>query len=268
MNITIAFLSWLLDTVFAIIPRATPAREKLSQVRIVAHRGCHNSHAKENTMPAFSRAAINGVWGIEFDVRWTRDFVPVISHDENLKRVFNRDLNISDTDFSELRKQAPEVPSLRELVEAHGQQIHFMIEIKNELTTDTHAKLNNFSSALSRLTPKVDFHILSLEPQVTFPLLKDVYAPNVFLPTSLMNAKTLHKQTLHLNYAGLLGSYFLVTDKMLKNYLDNNQGIGTGFVRSKMALYREVNRGTTWVFSNHADQLQQYLHCDSKKKTS
>jgi len=52
---------------------------------ILGHRGA-SLVAPENTLAAFSRAMRDGADGIEFDVRLSRDRVPVVIHDPTLKR--------------------------------------------------------------------------------------------------------------------------------------------------------------------------------------
>jgi glycerophosphoryl diester phosphodiesterase len=52
---------------------------------ILGHRGA-SAVAPENTLAAFSRAILDGADGIEFDVRLSRDKVPMVIHDANLKR--------------------------------------------------------------------------------------------------------------------------------------------------------------------------------------
>lgn len=52
---------------------------------IIGHRGA-SAVAPENTLVAFSRALQDGADGIEFDVRLSRDRVPVVIHDASLKR--------------------------------------------------------------------------------------------------------------------------------------------------------------------------------------
>lgn len=52
---------------------------------ILGHRGA-SAIAPENTLAAFSRAIQDGADGIEFDVRLSRDRVPVVIHDATLKR--------------------------------------------------------------------------------------------------------------------------------------------------------------------------------------
>lgn len=52
---------------------------------ILGHRGA-SAVAPENTLAAFSRAISDGADGVEFDVRLSRDTVPVVIHDATLKR--------------------------------------------------------------------------------------------------------------------------------------------------------------------------------------
>ena len=52
----------------------------------IAHRGA-SMHAPENTLTAFKKALEMGADAIEFDVRRTYDGIPVIVHDEDLRRV-------------------------------------------------------------------------------------------------------------------------------------------------------------------------------------
>ena len=68
---------------------------------IIAHRGA-SAYAPENTFAAFSEAISCGVDGIEFDVRLASDGVPVVFHDEDLKRLAGRPERISDVTSSEL----------------------------------------------------------------------------------------------------------------------------------------------------------------------
>lgn len=60
--------------------------------------------APENTLAAFSRAIRDGADGIEFDVRLSRDGVPVVIHDANLKRTGLIDRPVSELTAAELRE--------------------------------------------------------------------------------------------------------------------------------------------------------------------
>lgn len=70
---------------------------------IVAHRG--SSHkAPENTLDAFALAIEEGSDGLEMDVRLAGDGVPVVFHDESLKRFTGRDVFVSSLPASSLKE--------------------------------------------------------------------------------------------------------------------------------------------------------------------
>ncbi|HEV2705267.1 MAG TPA: glycerophosphodiester phosphodiesterase family protein [Pyrinomonadaceae bacterium] len=70
---------------------------------IIGHRGASGS-APENTLSAFAQAIADGADGVEFDVRLTRDQVPVVIHDATLRRTALRDAEIASLSSSELRE--------------------------------------------------------------------------------------------------------------------------------------------------------------------
>ena len=62
---------------------------------IIGHRGA-SAVAPENTLAAFREAVAVGADGIEFDVRLTRDGVPVVIHDRDLRRTGGLPHRIAD----------------------------------------------------------------------------------------------------------------------------------------------------------------------------
>jgi len=86
------------DFCFMVMPRRRPTRRALQDSKIISHRGEHdNRRIRENTLAAFTPVAAAGCWGLEFDVRWTRDLddvrwtrdlEPVVIHDTDARRVF------------------------------------------------------------------------------------------------------------------------------------------------------------------------------------
>ncbi len=56
---------------------------------VIAHRGV-SAHAPENTLAAFQMAIEVGADGVELDVRLSKDCIPVVIHDRNLKRLAGR----------------------------------------------------------------------------------------------------------------------------------------------------------------------------------
>jgi glycerophosphoryl diester phosphodiesterase len=94
----------------------------------LAHRGDHR-RAPENTIPAFLAAmARPGCDGLEFDVRESRDGVPVLLHDETLERVQGRPDAVVDLTAAEL--EAFGVPSLAAVLEAVPRRAFLDVELK------------------------------------------------------------------------------------------------------------------------------------------
>ncbi|HKR23377.1 MAG TPA: glycerophosphodiester phosphodiesterase family protein [Pyrinomonadaceae bacterium] len=84
----------------------------MSTPLIIAHRGA-SAVAPENTIAAFQAAIDAGADGIEFDVRLSRDGVPVVIHDETLNRTHGMRRRVGEMTLDELNDV--DVPSVEQL---------------------------------------------------------------------------------------------------------------------------------------------------------
>jgi len=73
------------------------------KIRIVAHRGDQTSHV-ENTLKAFRQAVDAGAEFAECDIQFTRDLIPVVIHDDHLKRLCDLALHVSRLDLVDLKE--------------------------------------------------------------------------------------------------------------------------------------------------------------------
>ena len=103
-----------------------------------AHRGLYDNagDAPENSMEAFRRAVEAG-YGMELDVHVTKDNVPVIFHDFNLKRMCGVDGVIEDYTYEELQEftlgsSKERIPKLEELLHMVDGREPLIVEIKDE----------------------------------------------------------------------------------------------------------------------------------------
>ncbi|MGW0189085.1 glycerophosphodiester phosphodiesterase [Streptomyces sp. NPDC003362] len=90
----------------------------MRNVTAVGHRGAPY-HARENTLDSLRTALRLGADAVEVDVRLTRDGVPVLLHDETLKRLWELDrplLALTASELSELT--ADRVPTLADALAA------------------------------------------------------------------------------------------------------------------------------------------------------
>ena len=246
------------DGLFAGLPQSKPGEMALGRCRIVSHRGEHDNIAVfENTLPAFDRARDSGVWGIECDIRWTKDLVPVVFHDADLQRLFGDSLNIGQTMLHQLRKEYPQIPTLSEVLKRYGKTMHLMVEIKAEVYPDPGYQRRVLSQAFSGLVPEEDYHFLTLNP----PLFEytDFVSPATCIPVAQLNLREMSRIALQENYGGIAGHYLFITDARMQGHHAHCQKVGTAYICSRNSLFREINRGVDWIFSNHACRIQDIL---------
>lgn len=103
-----------------------------------AHRGYWNLRKKipENSLKAFEEAVSRG-YGIEMDVRLTRDGVPVVIRDSRLLRLCGAEICVEDSTREELRnyflsKTEERIPDLREALELVDGQVPVLLDLKPE----------------------------------------------------------------------------------------------------------------------------------------
>ncbi len=246
------------DLIAAAVPRRLPDKTSLEHCQIISHRGENdNREILENTLPAFRAAREAGVWGIECDIRWTRDLVPVIHHDPDCQRLFGEPVSLSALDFAELRQRFPLIPTLGELVEEFGGNTHLMLEIKAEHYPAPERQKAILQAVLSSLRPGEDFHILLLDPYLVDRV--DFLPRTVCYLVAELNVARLSHHALQNGFGGLTGHYLMLNEKVRQRHAAAGQRIGTGFIHSRNALYRELNRGIEWIFSNRAVALQGIL---------
>ncbi len=204
-------------------------------------------------MAAFTRVADAGGWGIEFDVRWTRDLEPVVIHDADTSRVFNTELDVASVSFAELRQQVPEIPALAEVADRFGGSQHLMVELKQDEMGATQARAERLQDIFAALTPGDDYHFLGMK----FDLfeLTGFAGTRAFLPVAELNTAAFSRDALARDFAGVCGHYVLLNRDMIRRHHSQRQEVGVGFIASRFCFYRELSRGVDWIFTNHALKL-------------
>ena len=107
-----------------------------------AHRGLHgkldvfDDAAPENSLKAFGRAVDMG-FGIELDVRQTKDGEIVVFHDDTLDRVAGVSGKVRDMTYEELQnvrlmQSEEKIPLFTEVLELVGGKIPLLVEIKDD----------------------------------------------------------------------------------------------------------------------------------------
>ncbi|KTC84696.1 glycerophosphodiester phosphodiesterase [Legionella drozanskii] len=243
------------DYFFSFLPQKQPDCFKISDTCLIAHRGAHNSknHIIENTDAAFAAALDLGCWGIELDLRATADGVLVVNHDPTLKRLWGKNVAIKDLSFNQLRQLVPEILTLAEVVVRYGKRLHLFIELKEPLGAE-----ESLYHDLKLLTPCVDYHLLSLSEPI-FASLKSFLPESLLLVAVHNNVSQFLNLCLQKKYGGVLGHYLLFNNNKIERLRSAKKRVGVGMIDSKFSLYRELNRGVQWIFSNNVSLLAQSL---------
>ena len=252
----------LVNEVYRRWPRPTPPPHLLRSCRIISHRGEHDNRSRfENTLAAFDAAVDAGVWGIELDLRWTRDRVPVVFHDPDTRRLFNEDARIGHMALATIKERFPLIPTLSEVIDRYGGRLHLMMEIKNEPYPAPALQSRRMQKQLRVLSPGKDFHLMGLHPD-RFGYFAFLPA-RAFVPIARIRIDRFSRMAASNGWGGIAGHYLLATNGLLTRHHRLGQGIGTGFADSRRCLFREVARGVDWVFSNRAAEMQAI--CDSAR---
>lgn len=243
------------DTLFALQPARLPPRDRLAACRVISHRGEHDNRSVfENTFAAFDALRGSGVFGIEFDVRWTKDLVPVVFHDADLARLFGDPARLDSLTRAELEARRPEIPDLDAFVLRYAGEFHLMCEIKHEPYPDPPRQNARLAAALAPALAQGRCTVLSLVPEM-FAWLPDVPAAAT-MGVSRLNTSTIAAEALAAGRLGFSGHYALIGADRIAVHHAAGQRVGVGFPASRAVLYREVGRGVDFVFTNRARQAE------------
>jgi glycerophosphoryl diester phosphodiesterase len=248
----------VMDSVFERWPQPMPCADALAQCRLIAHRGIYdNVTVLENTLPAFEQAAAAGVWGIELDIRWSSDRVPVVFHDGDLRRLHDSSSSVEQLSDRTIRRLFPAIPRLSEVVERFGRRLHLMLEIKANAWPDAIAQMRGLREVLTDMVPSEHFHFLALDPRILARI--SGFPPRSFLSIAYHWPDAVSRTVIGKQWGGLCAHYSLMRRALIARHKACGQKVGTAYPASRNCLFREINRGVDYIFSNNAGELQAIL---------
>lgn len=122
-------------TLFFTAPGRHPGIKKYRGAKF-AHRGLHGEGRAENSLSAFSAAVEQG-FGIELDVRLTKDGEVVVFHDDTLLRVAGDSRRVDECTLPELRAlrlsgTEETIPTFHEVLALVGGRVPLLVEVKED----------------------------------------------------------------------------------------------------------------------------------------
>jgi len=109
-------------------------------MKIVGHRGARGL-APENTLASLQKAIDHNVDMVEFDLRVTKDKVPVLHHNRTLRDPDNRRHVIRWNSYAALKQHDKDLATLEEALAAIGGKVPLYIEVKPRVNTSPIIKI-------------------------------------------------------------------------------------------------------------------------------
>jgi glycerophosphoryl diester phosphodiesterase len=97
--------------------------------KIIGHRGAKGL-AQENTLVSLKKALEYGIDEIEFDVRVTKDDVPVLAHDDAIYSLSGKKFSVRGHTLAEINQFTSGISTLQEALEMVDKRVKLLIEVK------------------------------------------------------------------------------------------------------------------------------------------
>jgi glycerophosphoryl diester phosphodiesterase len=227
--------------------------------KIIAHRGA-SKLAPENTMYAFDLGYKLGAEGIETDVQLTKDNVPVLIHDETVKRTTSGSGYVKDYMYDELKKLdagswfSPEFRDARIitledfLVWIKPKDLYINIELKNNkidyhnLETIVYNKLKDHRllerTTLSTFNPNSVKRLEKYRDSIEVAFLTSKRNPNL-----IEYAKSIGANALHVKYR-------LVTPQLMDRALEENMPVRVYTVNKYKQMMHCFHHNCNGIFTD------------------
>ena len=214
-----------------------------------AHRGLHGAGVPENSMLAF-RKALDGGYGIEFDVHLMKDGTLAVIHDSSLKRtagvdVLIEDLTLEDLDQYRLEGTDEKIPLFSELLELYNGKAPLIIELKAH---GNHAELTD-AVCKAMESYKGVYCMESFDPRVVQWLRKN--RPEIIRGQLAENFLKAKDNPLNVVLKFIMTNHlmnFLSMPDFVAYKFDDRKTLGTKICRKLWKL-----QGVTWTIRSQAD---------------
>ncbi len=248
-------------------------KNKNTDFIIIAHRGA-SAYGPENTMAAFEGAVELKADMIELDVSLSKDGVPVVIHDAELKRTTDGEGLASDYTLKELKKLdagawfgssfgGQRIPALEQVLEFSAGKIALNIEIKTEAVSDKMEGgmeekclrlVRNYGMLEHVLFSSFNYRAVSrikeMDPAVPAALVYERWQSGLKLPSRLI--AEYHADAFNCSYRQL-------TDKRLFDLTSNDIPVFVYTVDQPARMEELIKKGVNGIFTNKPDVLRDVL---------
>lgn len=254
ISVISALLLFFFIFLFLIAPGKKREEMEKFKSKKYAHRGLHDATRAENSLSAF-RAAVDAAYGIELDVRLSKDGVLVVFHDDTLDRVTGEVGRVDSRTVAELGKinlsgTADTIPTFEEVLKVVNGRVPLLVELKEDA-----GKYGVTEKTLEMLKEyKGEYIIESFNPLALGRVKK--LAPNVmrgFLSQNFLSQKKYRSAT-----------YFLLQNLLL-NVVCRPDFIAykhSDYKNASLRLVKALFKPATlaWTVRSKTEEDEAYLH--------
>lgn len=211
----------------------------------------------ENTLPSFLKAVECGATGIEFDVRITKDGIPVISHDDELERTLGTNQKISETTYPELLRLSiqgkAKIPTLREVLALAKGRLSVDIELKvigaEREVVDALWELEMIDDAIvTSFIPEAIRRVKNLEPRLSIGVLLEEWDDEYLEIARNLGAEA------------ILPYYETLDEDLVSKIKSNGYKIITWTVDDPSTAQKLLDMGIEGIITNNPCVLRHILH--------
>jgi glycerophosphoryl diester phosphodiesterase len=250
--------------------------ELFNNPTVIAHRG-GGDYGPENTISAIEMGIDLGADSVEFDVRFTKDDVPVLMHDATLGRTTNDSMNraVNSVTLEELKEldagswfgeefAGEQVPTLQEAFEAIDTRIDIFLEIKSS----DNSQIPILLELIEETNTEKQIIILSFDDA----LLKEIKNENNDIETMLLLGSFIGDINVlvnrdHIDHYGL--RYSIIESSNNKVYIRRIQESGKGVyvwtVSDEESLLELISLNVDGIITDAPLLTRQLVYSDSKR---
>jgi len=214
----------------------------------VGHRGA-KTYEIENTLESYKKAIELGANAIELDVRKSNDGKLIVIHDDNLKRVFGKDISVNETTLIELRQlTGDKIPTLEEALQFIDKKVErILVELKEV----------GYENKVLEIIKKENLNERVIIVSFHEPALLNVREVDGKIETGLIYAK--HKNpidaALKLKAQYLISLYKLTHTKNIEDAHKNNLKVIVWTINTKHEAKQYRDKGADGIASDNPDIL-------------
>lgn len=245
---------------------------------VIAHRGFSGRYP-ENTLIAIEEA-VRYAQMVEIDIQLSKDNIPIVFHDSNLKRTTNGIGKVKEKTLNEIKQldaglwfsenfRGTKIPTLEEVLELTKDKIILNIEIKKSSVSK---KNSIIEEASLELVNKYQMHDQVIFSSFSTLALKRIKQMNPEIKTALLTRARFIDMSIiqakRLNVISIHDDKRFFKRNIIKKSHENNLNINVYTINKKSEMTKFIKKGVNGIFTDYPDILNQTLNdLNSNNKT-